>query len=290
MNKIPFFFSIDFEDYYHDKKRRLGHKDPDVLEVPLWNSYEKIQNISKNCFAGKKITFFTTGVVARKAPDLLSKIAQDGHEIGCHYNFHDSIHLSNKKDFSKNLDIAIESIHKAIGTAPKGFRAPNFDIGPDDLWAYEELSKRFDYDSSYITNDSLKNILPDRKFKFGDNTLYEFFIFSNPIFGNRFSLRSGGTFLCLFPTIFTINTMKKTHENGHVPLLYMHPYEFLKDYEFWIPWKDFINLSLPNKLIQWSRQIQWLKVGHGNVSNKLKKIFSIFEHQGPMKKLLETLN
>ena len=48
MNKIPFFFSVDFEDYYHDKKRRLGHKDPDVLEVPLWNSYEKIQNISNH--------------------------------------------------------------------------------------------------------------------------------------------------------------------------------------------------------------------------------------------------
>ena len=151
MRKIPFFFSVDFEDYYHDKKRQLGHGNPGILEIPLWKSYEKIQNLSKNLFNGKKITFFTTGIVARKAPDLLARISKDGHEVGCHYNFHDSIHLSNRENFSKNLDIAIESIHKATGTLPKGFRAPNFDIKPNDFWAYEEIAKRFDYDSSYIT-------------------------------------------------------------------------------------------------------------------------------------------
>ena len=84
------------------------------------------------------------------------------------------------------------------------------------------------------------------------------------------------------------NLDKKTYINGHTPLLYMHPYEFLNDYEFWIPWKDFINLSLPTKLIKWTRQIQWLKVGNKNVLKKLAKIASIFEHQGPMKTFLET--
>ena len=78
----------------------MGHKNPAILKDPLWKSYEKIQNLSNNFFNGKKITFFTTGVVARKAPDLLAKISKDGHEIGCHYNFHDSIHKTDKKDFS----------------------------------------------------------------------------------------------------------------------------------------------------------------------------------------------
>ena len=64
------YLSIDFEDYYHDKKRLTGHKDPAILKDPLWKSYEKIQNLSNNLFNGKRITFFTTGVVARKAPDL----------------------------------------------------------------------------------------------------------------------------------------------------------------------------------------------------------------------------
>ena len=84
-----------------------------------------------------------------------------------------------------------------------------------------------------------------------------------------------------------INNLRKTFQNGHIPLLYMHPYEFLKDYEFWIPWKDFINLSLPKKLIKWSRQIQWHKVGNARVYSKLSKITKFFEHQGPMNTLLK---
>ena len=99
MNKIPFYFSVDFEDFYHDKKRQLGHLNPDTLEKPLWKSYEKIKKICENLFSNKKITFFSTGILAQKVPDLLSNIAKDGHEIGCHYHYHDSIHLTNKENF-----------------------------------------------------------------------------------------------------------------------------------------------------------------------------------------------
>ena len=287
MNKIPFYFSVDFEDFYHDKKRQLGHSNPDTLEEPLWKSYEKIKKICENLFSNKKITFFSTGILAKKVPDLLLNIAKDGHEIGCHYHYHDSIHLTDKENFSKNLDLAIESIEKATGIIPKGFRAPNFDIKPSDSWAFEELAKRFDYDSSYITNQPLKNILPSGRFEFKNNTLREFFIFSNSVPGTKFSFRTGGTYLRLFPSIITINNLRKTFQNGHIPLLYMHPYEFLKDYEFWIPWKDFINLSLPKKIIKWSRQIQWHKVGNAGVYSKLSKITNLFEHQGPMNTLLK---
>ena len=287
MHKIPFYFSVDFEDFYHDKKRQLGHSNPATLEKPLWKSYEKIKKICQNIFSNKKITFFSTGILAKKVPDLLSKIAKDGHEVGCHYYYHDSIHSTTRENFSKNLDLAIESIEKATGIIPKGFRAPNFDIKPNDTWAFEELSKRFDYDSSYITKQPLNKILPSGKFEFRNNILHEFFIYSNPLPGTKFSFRTGGTYLRLFPSVITINNLKKTHENGHVPLLYMHPYEFLKDYEFWIPWKDFINLSIPKKLIKWSRQIQWHKVGNAGVYDKLSKIANRFEHQGPMNTLFK---
>ena len=77
MNKIPFYFSVDFEDFYHDKKRQLGHLNPDTLEKPLWKSYEKIKKICENLFSNKKITFFSTGILAKKAPDLFSNIAKD---------------------------------------------------------------------------------------------------------------------------------------------------------------------------------------------------------------------
>ena len=41
MSKIPFYFSVDFEDYYHDKRREMGHKNPLYKIDALWKSYEK---------------------------------------------------------------------------------------------------------------------------------------------------------------------------------------------------------------------------------------------------------
>ena len=290
MSKIPFYFSIDFEDYYHDKRRDMGHKNSLFKIDALWKSYEKINNICNLYFSSKKFTFFTTGILAKEAKDLIKKISNDGHEIACHYNYHESIHNSSRSDFSLNLDTAIENIINATGKKPIGFRAPNFDIKPEDDWAYEEISKRFEYDSSYITDLPLSEICPTRKFNFQKNELNEFFIYTRPYIYNKFKLRSGGTFLKLFPVSLTIKTMKKCYENGHHVLLYMHPYEFLKDAEFMIPFKDFKKYTFPKNVIKYFRQIQWHKVGNNSIEKKIKKITNLFDHQGQMQNILTNVN
>lgn len=286
MSKIPFYFSVDFEDYYHDKRRDMGIESPIFKIEALWKSYEKINSFCNKYLNSKKITFFTTGIVAKEAKDLINKIHKDGHEIACHYNYHDSIHKSSRSEFSYNLDKAIESILNATGVKPKGFRAPNFDIKPEDKWAYEEISKRFEYDSSYITNLPLNKICPTSELIFQNSVLKEFFIFSRSFLTKNFKLRSGGTFLKLFPVNFTIKTMQDCYEKGHYVILYMHPYEFLEDSEFMIPLKDFYNYSFPKNVIKYSRQIQWHMVGNSTIEKKIKKITSLFEHQGTMQNIL----
>ena len=120
MEKIPFYFSIDFEDYTHDLGRSIGNPKPESREKALELSYLRLQYFSERFFNGKKITFFVTGVLARKSPELIKRIFDDGHEIGCHYNFHDNINLTTREDFAYNLDAAIESIHEIIGEKPLG--------------------------------------------------------------------------------------------------------------------------------------------------------------------------
>ena len=44
-----------FEDFYHDKKRQLGHSNPGVLEEPLWKSYGKIEKLCQNLFGGRRV-------------------------------------------------------------------------------------------------------------------------------------------------------------------------------------------------------------------------------------------
>ena len=142
-NRIPFYFSIDFEDFYFDSLRAIKAYNPGSREKALKKSYENIKKICKQYLGDKKITFFVTGILCRKSPDLIQEIFEDGHEIACHYNFHDDIHECSRSELAENLDIAIENIYKITGEKPLGFRAPNFAINEDDLWAYEEISKRF---------------------------------------------------------------------------------------------------------------------------------------------------
>ena len=112
--------------------------------------------------------------------------------------------------------------------------------------------------------------------KFKNSVLKEFFIFSRSFLTKSFRLRSGGTFLKLFPVNLTIKTMKDCYEKGHYVILYMHPNEFLKDGEFIIPFKDFYNYSFPKNIIKYSRQIHWHNVVNNSVDIKIENITSLF--------------
>jgi len=279
----PFYFSIDLEDFCYDLKRSLGDPKPSSNLEALEKSYRIIQKFSEDYLDGKKITFFTTGILAKKHPEFLKRIHEDGHEIGCHYNFHDNIFLSNRKEFSNQLDQAISSIEKAIGEKPIGFRAPNFAINPENKWAYEELALRFKYDSSYQTSSNIEDVD-----YFNNLNLKEFFIYVMPILRGKFNFRAGGTFFRLFPSSTTIKCMVEGSSMGHVPLLYLHPYEFTPD--FWVTWKELSFMPFIERLIIWFRQLQWCWLGHRSVKKKIKDIVALFEHQGPMNRIVETEN
>ena len=285
--KVPFYFSIDFEDFHYDTLRALNIKNPSSKPNAMIKSYKKIKELSVKYFHNKKMTFFVTGILAEKMPSLISEIFNDGHEIGCHYNYHDNINQSNRKDFAYNLDKAIERISNATGTKPIGFRAPNFAIDPENYWAYEELSKRFVYDSSYKTSKNINDLKMQKDFTYGNTYLKEFFIFGMPTFTNSFRIRSGGTFMRLFSANTIIKSMFESFRHGHVPLIYMHPYELTLNHEFWISWNKLKSLPLGRKIYIWLRQMQWTHLGHKTVEKKIQNICQYFEHQGPMKYLVE---
>ena len=82
------FLSIDFEDFYYDTKRSLGIKrNQTIKKRELYNKYSLINDFLNKYGKGKGkyATFFCTGILAEKEPNLIKKISDDGHEIGCHY-------------------------------------------------------------------------------------------------------------------------------------------------------------------------------------------------------------
>ncbi len=197
------------------------------------------------------------------------------------------MHDQQLKDIEFNLQQAIDHIGNAAGTKPLGFRAPAFSIPRSRLEIYELLSKYFEYDSSFILleTDCAKNNFFETT-PFNLKNFSEFPIIPKTYF-NKINIKSGGTFFRLFPTKIISSVMKKNAAMGFIPLIYLHPYDYLHELEFKVEYKNFMSVGLIDGTKRYLRQSQWLKLNNSSTLTKLKKLSKDFEHIGPMKLALE---
>lgn len=131
--KAKCYLNIDFEDANHDFKRAAGvDPEPELSEDELWASYRNIEDFCQRKLSGVRLTFFCTGVIAEKCPEIISQIAQDGCEIGCHFHYHESVLSYSPGDFERCLQLAIHHLELASKQSIKGFRAPFFSLSPEN--------------------------------------------------------------------------------------------------------------------------------------------------------------
>lgn len=281
------YLSIDFEDFSHDFKRERGiNADGTMREDALLKSYELIEDYCQKKLNGSRITFFTTGILAQKCPAIVEKISKDGHEIACHYYYHDLAYKDSPAQFEKNLNYAIEYLEKASNQKVLGFRAPVFSVRNTDYEHYKVLEKLFVYDSS-LNCANQAEVDAFRKAS-GIQKLILFPVISRKINAVLPAIRTGGTFLKFFPLSAMLKAMNEGDAEGIIPMVYLHPYEFVTDQSFAVPMSEMEGLGLVQKL-KWSlRQKQWHVIGNGSVKGKLDVIFNQFESGGPMKTLLST--
>lgn len=262
--------------------------EPRVNFDALSLGYKLANDFSLNKLNGKKLTFFTTGTVALTFPELLQQIASDGHEIACHYHYHDLMYKESNDQIDRNLSLAKEAIFKASGEEPIGFRAPVFSIPKDRIDIFDVIEKHFLYDSSYVLY--LNKYTREEYYKekpFTLNKLLELPIVPKPFFHEKVSIKSGGTFLRLFTKKMMLQVMEFNKELGFTPLVYMHPYDYLQNKEFWVPLKEFFKSKKLSSFAKYPRQFQWQGLRNKTVFPKLEFILDSYEHQGKMSKLLK---
>ena len=107
--------------------RNIG-VEPRINREALVLSYQLINDFSKQKLNSKKITFFVTALLAKDMSDLLKQIATDGHEVGCHYFYHDLMFKQSNLEINRNLELAKNAIFQATDIEPVVFRAPTFSI------------------------------------------------------------------------------------------------------------------------------------------------------------------
>ncbi len=224
-------FSIDFEDFSHDLKRDLGlWQTGPIRSEALWRAYADIETFLKRLVGRPRITFFCTGIVAEQAPDLVARIAADGHEIACHYHFHDEMDRQSPEEVEVNIGAAKAALEAASGVPVRGFRAPKFRIEKHDPAQYMVVERHFDYDSSWF-GGSIGDLAAFRA-RMGLTRLRILPIFEDRVVPGGPKLKLGGSYFKLFPGLVSRRLIAGAFAAGIQPHIYLHPYEFCRTGDF----------------------------------------------------------
>ena len=74
---------------------------------------------------GVRATFFILGRHAERWPDLVRRVADEGHAIGNHGYYHRKLHFKSPRYVRADLELGTRCIEIAAGVLPRWFRAPH---------------------------------------------------------------------------------------------------------------------------------------------------------------------
>lgn len=219
-------FTVDVEDWYQgipiaeETKRGAERRLQRGLE-PLLDALAE---------RGTKGTFFILGPVAEEHGPLVRRIAQEGHELGCHGWSHDLLYTMTPERMREETRRATRAIEDATGQRVSAYRAAYFSITKDSYWALGVLaSLGFRYDSS---------IFPVRNWRYGIPGFLprpqRIETESGPILEMPISIRrllgrdlpaAGGAYFRIYPYALTRSNFRAAEEAGTPVVFYLHPWE-----------------------------------------------------------------
>lgn len=223
--------TVDLEDYYHVSafNKEIDREQWGFQE----DRVERSTNLLLEWFsdAGHKATFFTLGWVTEHHPNIVRRIAEQGHEIACHSLRHRTVYEMSPVEFREDTRRAKELLEDVTGMPVRGYRAPSFSITEKSLWALEVLAELgFQYDSSIFPVEHPNYGMPTAsRSPFVVNTpagtLVEFPMPTLEFAGRRCPL-AGGAYLRLLPYWFTRWGMRYLNNaESRVVCVYLHPWE-----------------------------------------------------------------
>jgi polysaccharide deacetylase family protein (PEP-CTERM system associated) len=179
---------------------------------------------------GARGTFLTVGWVADKYPDLIRRLSDAGHEIGCHSYYHRLVYELTPEQFDEDLGDCLAVLREASGQPVTAFRAPGFSMKRECFWAYPILRRHG------VTVDV--SIVPARRDHGGvagfrrdpfllhteSGEIRCFPVSVMSIMGRTIPF-SGGGYLRLFPNWLIDAGYQQNHRAGRPAMSYIHPRE-----------------------------------------------------------------
>lgn len=221
---------------------------------------------------GTHATFFIQTLVAEKYPQLIRRIAAEGHEIASHGHSHIPLFHMSPSEFAQDLSASLKILGELGFDQIHGYRAPDFSIRQDTLWALEILLEHgIRYSSSIFPFRGRRYGIPGvalQPHQFVDGLV------EIPLSVVRFAGKNwpvaGGGYLRLLPYAITRWAIRRINAEQRPAVVYIHPYELdcdeMAGFRGRIPWRLYISQGLnrhktESKLRSLLREFEFAPIG-----------------------------
>ncbi len=225
-------FSVDVEDYFQVMafEKAIRRDQWEGLEPRVERNTRRLLDLCARY--GVRGTYFVLGWVAERCPGLVRDIRAAGHELGTHGYDHRRVTTLTPAQFRDDVRRSKGAIEDAAGVEVIGYRAPNYSIVRETLWAMDVLIEEgFRYDSSIFPIRHDRYGIPDfprfpRRVRGSNGTaLHEFPISTVRLAGMNLPFVGGG-YLRHFPLAFIRWGMRRLNGGERRPaIVYIHPWE-----------------------------------------------------------------
>ncbi|HET8651928.1 MAG TPA: polysaccharide deacetylase family protein [Gaiellaceae bacterium] len=182
-----------------------------------------------------KATFFVQGRVAETFPTLVHTLIAEGHEVQAHGYSHRPLYEMDRFGLRQELERARQTVEDAAGLPVTAFRAQDFSILGENLWALETLCEvGFEIDSSIFPVQTRRygirgwELAPHEIALPGGRRILEVPVAVWRHGKWRVPVAGGGYFRVL-PRQVIVRAVRSVVEDGRPPVIYCHPYEFNPD-------------------------------------------------------------
>ena len=226
--------SVDVEDWFQVGafERVIARAEWDGLDRRVEANCDRVLALFDE--AGVKATFFTLGWVAERHPEMIRRIAAQGHEIASHGWDHKRVFTLGEAAFAEDIARARAVLEDTSGSAVTGYRAPSFSIDARTPWAHEVLSRH-----GYAYSSSVAPIVHDHygwreapRFAFrpvAGSALVEVPVTTVELAGRRMAAGGGGFFRLLPYGVSHWAVDRVNRHDGRPAAFYFHPWEIDPD-------------------------------------------------------------
>jgi polysaccharide deacetylase family protein (PEP-CTERM system associated) len=224
--------TIDVEDYFQVSAFApyIARADWDSRECRVERNIDRILALLDE--HDTEATFFTLGWIAERYPQLVRRIASQGHEVASHGYGHERASDLDRSAFSADIQRAKGVLEDLTGSEVLGYRAPSFSIGLANLWAFDSLARAgHRYSSSIYPIRHDHYGMPDAP-RFAHQAasgLIEIPITTLRLF-NRNLPSSGGGYFRLLPYALSRWMLQRVNDaDQESAVFYFHPWEIDPD-------------------------------------------------------------